>query len=47
MMQYLIDPPVTPYSTNEDIEVWIRYLKKLEQTDEVKEAIVSAEGMRQ
>lgn len=42
---YLICPPVSPYSTQEEIQIWIKELEALPQTREVKSALKEAEGM--
>ena len=39
----MIDPPVTPYSKPKDIEAWIKELRALEKTEEVKIHIEQAE----
>jgi len=36
----LIDSPVTPYSSIEDIKAWIEELRKLPDTREVKEEVL-------
>jgi hypothetical protein len=39
----LIDAPVGPYSTKEEIKAWIEELKAMEQVPEVLDAIAEAE----
>jgi hypothetical protein len=39
----LIDPPVTPFSPEEDILAWIDHLKTLPDLPEVRDAISQAE----
>lgn len=43
MTYILIDPVLGPFSSREEIEAWIAELKRMEQTTEVKQAIVEAE----
>lgn len=38
----LIDPPITPYSSEKDILAWIVHLKTLPDLSEVKNAISQA-----
>jgi hypothetical protein len=39
----LIDPPVSPFSTHEEIEKWLAQLRSMKQTPEVKYAIKQAQ----
>lgn len=41
----LIDAPITPYSSKEEIEAWIKELKSMEQTPEVIAAIEDAKEL--
>lgn len=38
----IIDPPVTPYSSEAEIKAWIKDLEKRESTQSVDEAIKQA-----
>jgi len=39
----LIDPPVTPYSSKEDIFAWLEKLKTLPDLPEVRDAVSQAQ----
>lgn len=39
----IIDPPVTPYSSPEEIKAWIKELETMERTEQVKKAIAQAD----
>jgi hypothetical protein len=39
----LIDPQISRYSTNEEIEKWLAQLRSMKQTPEVKYAIKQAQ----
>jgi len=41
----LIDAPITPYSSKEEIEAWIKELQDMEQTPEVIAAIEDAKEL--
>lgn len=43
MNYILIDPPVSPFSSVDELSSWLEELKKLEDTAEVREAIQQAE----
>lgn len=38
----IIDPPVTPYSSEDEIKAWIKDLEKRESTQSVNDAIEQA-----
>jgi len=40
--EQVIDAPVSPYSSEEEIGVWIKELESREQTDSVKAALSEA-----
>lgn len=42
MTYYMIDPPVSPYSSKGEIQAWLDELERMEQTPEVKMAIEDA-----
>jgi hypothetical protein len=47
MMHYgLINPTITPYSTNDSIGKWIKEREAMEQAPEVLEAIRQAQKLR-
>ena len=42
MTYIIIDPPITPFSSLEEIEDWIKYLKTMGKNKEVSDALNAA-----